>query len=460
MPKPKKTKTTVGGTSPSSWQKRPPGREVNGMWMPTELADLLEQKAAQAAGKPLESGPGTPLADVIGKFIELSMDAEMREHLGYPPHEKLKAEPGAPTRRRNTRNGHSSKKLKTSYGTTEIQQPRDRDGSFEPRIVERHKGVSSEIEPRIISMYASGMTTEEIAAHMRELYGNSLSSSTVSRVIETVEPQLRQWRNRPLESLAAVLYVDAVHMKVRHSVGVRSTAVYIASAYLESGLLEVIGVWIAPSDDGGSHGESGSFWFEALNDLRNRGLETVLFACSDDLNGLQEAIETVWPTVELYPCIVHAVRSSLRYVPYKQRKEVAAALKAIYAAQSYELAEAALEALDATYGRRHQTVVKQWRDLLPRLRSLWALSTTLRRIVYTSNPLENINRQVRKVTKNRGVLPSADSALRLCSLVLRTINDRTTDRQPRGEWPAILNELHARFGDRLPKDWGHRLRTV
>lgn len=456
MPKPKNTQ--LSGTPKT--EKRPPGREVKGMWMPTELADLLEQRAAEAAGRPLQSGQGSPLADVVGKFIELSMDAEMREHLGYPPHEKLKAEPDGPSKRANTRNGHSSKKLKTSYGTTEIQQPRDRDGSFEPTIVQRYKGLSPEIEPRIIALYACGMTTEEVAAHMRELYHTSMSKSAVSRIIEAIEPELRQWRNRPLESLAAVLYVDAVHMKVRHSHGVRSTAIYIASAYLESGHLEVVGAWIAPSDDGVSHGEATSFWFEALNDLRNRGLQTVLFACSDGLNGLQEALRTVWPMAEVYPCIVHAVRASLRYVTHKQRKEVAAALRAIYTAPSYQLAEAALEELDQRYAQRYPTVVRQWRELLPHLQSLWALSQSLRTIVYTTNPLENINRQLRKVTKNRGVMPSTESALRLSSLVLRTINDRTHRRQVRPDWPTILNELHARFSNYLPAEWGHRLRTI
>lgn len=459
MLKPKKTKPSGETEGRRRPQERPPGRQVNGRWFPTELANMLEQKAEEAAGRPLESGPGTPLADVIGTFIELSMDAEMREHLGYPPNEKVKPEAGGDSRRSNTRNGHSRKKLKTSYGTTEIQQPRDRTGSFVPKIVERYKGVSPEIEPRIISLYASGMTTEEIAAHVRELYGNAMSKSAVSRIIEAIEPELRSWRNRPLESLAAVLYLDAVHMKVRHSLGVRSTAVYIASAYFESGQLEVIGVWTAASD-AGAHGASGSFWFEALNDLRNRGLTTVLFACSDGLSGLQEAIETVWPMAQIDPCIVHAVRSSLRYVPYKQRKEVAGALRAIYTAPSYELAETALDTLDVTYRRHHPTVVRQWRELLPRLRSLWALSPSLRKIVYTTNPLENINRQLRKVTKNRGVMPSSESALRLCSLVLRTINDRTQRRTVRPDWPAIVNELHARFGDQLPTDWGHRLRNI
>ncbi len=205
---------------------------------------------------------------------------------------------------------------------------------------------------------------------------------------------------------------------------------------------------------------TGAFWFEALNDLRNRGLQTVLFACSDGLNGLQEALRTVWPMAEVYPCIVHAVRASLRYVTHKQRKEVAAALRAIYTAPSYQLAEAALEELDQRYAQRYPTVVRQWRELLPHLQSLWALSQSLRTIVYTTNPLENINRQLRKVTKNRGVMPSTESALRLSSLVLRTINDRTHRRQVRPDWPAILNELHARFSNYLPAEWGHRLRTI
>lgn len=436
------------------------GREINGRWFPSEVADIIEAKAREAAGRPLESGPGTPLSDMIGAFIELALDAEMQEHLGYEPHQKLQAEPGEATRRSNTRNGHSRKQIKTSYGTTSIEQPRDRNGSFEPQILKKHKSTSAEIEPRVISMYSKGMSTEEIAEHIRELYGASLSSSSVSRIVETVEPMLRQWRNRPLESVAAVLYVDALHMKVRHSTGVRATAVYIASAYLESGQLIILGVWIAPSDGQQSAAESSAYWFEVLTELKNRGLEQVLFACSDGLAGLQDALETVWPQATVLPCLVHAVRASLRHVGYKQRKAIAAELKTIYTAPSYQMAEAALDQFDAHYGQRYASIVRQWRMLLPRLRPLWALSPALRRIVYTTNPLENINRQVRKVTRNRGVFPSTDSALRLCCLVLRTLNERAQRKQARADWPLILNELHARFAEQLPEQWGHRLRNI
>jgi len=439
---------------------RADGREINGLWMPNDLADLLEETAKEAAGKPMQSGPGSPLARLIGTFVERSLDAEMAEHLGYDRYQRQPPVEEEPVERskRNTRNGHSRKGLKTSFGETRIEVPRDRQGSFEPQLVPKHQRVSQEIAERIIGLYASGMTTTDLARHISDMYGLEASSSLISRVVESVDPELRSWRNRPVESVALVLYVDALHVKVRQSTGVVSTAVYIASGYLESGQLEVLGIWTAPEDTDG-HAERSTFWHEALHQLRNRGLQTVLLACSDDLPGLQSALTVVWPKALVTPCVVHLMRSSLRYVPHTRRKEVARGLKRIYQAASYEMAEAALEEFEATDGSAYPSVVRRWRSKLGDLAILWQLSPTLRKMAYTTNPLENINRQIRKAIKTRSVFPSNDSALRLITLVVRQINARATAKRARPDWPAMLEEAHALFQDQLPEEWGHRLRS-
>jgi putative transposase len=436
------------------------GREINGLWLPGDLVDILEQTAKEAAGKPLESGPDSPLARLIGAFVERSLDAEMTEHLVYDRYERqpqFQEEESEP-KNRNTRNGHSRKGLKTSFGETRIEVPRDRQGSFEPRLIPKHQRVSQEIAERIIALYGSGMTTTDLARHISEMYGIAASSSLISRVVESVDPELRAWRNRPLESIALVLYVDALHVKVRQSTGVVSTAIYIASGYMESGHLEVLGIWTAPEDSGG-HGERSTFWHEALHQLRNRGLQTVLLACSDDLAGLQSALSVVWPRAVVLPCVVHLMRSSLRYVPHTRRKEIARDLKTIYQAQSYEMAEAALEEFEADHGQAYPSVVRRWQSKLGELAPLWQLSPMLRKVAYTTNPLENINRQIRKAIKTRSLFPSNDSALRLITMVLRQINARAVRKGTRPDWPAMIQEAHALFGDQLPEEWGHRLRA-
>ncbi|MBO6577412.1 MAG: IS256 family transposase [Rhodothermales bacterium] len=416
----------------------------------------LRKLAREGAGKPLSESlsEGSPLKDLIGRFVEIALEEEMRDHLGYERHDRLEGKDTPTERRENTRNGRTKKKLKTSHGETEIDVPRDRQGTFDPAIVPKYGTVTKDVEDRVVGMYAAGMTTRDIQAQVQELYGIEASEMFVSRIVEKLDPELSAWRNRPLESLYPVVYVDALHQKVRHASGVTATAVYVVSAYGESGTMEILGVYIAP--EGYSTAESASFWHQVFATLEKRGLADILILCADQLTGLERAVSSVYPQARFQPCVVHVMRSTLRRVPWSERKKVAREVKKIYQAPSFDQAEVALQALHDRYASRYPGLVRGWEQVLPRLSDLWHYSVPLRKLVYTINPIENVNRQVRKVTKNRGVMPNPDSALRLMTLVLQRI-DRKAQKQARHDWPRIVDELAIHFPDRVPDNWGFRI---
>lgn len=425
-------------------KKRTPAHDEHRL--PEELDDYLKKLAKEAAGKELDMSASSPLKQLIGRFVEVALEEEMREHLGYDRYER---EPS--TKRKNTRNGHSGKRLKTTHGEAEIKVPRDREGSYEPQLVPKYKTITREVESRIIAMYASGMTTREIQRHVEELYAYSASEMFVTRIVERLDPELRAWRSRPLEQIYGVVYVDALHLKVRHAHGVRSTAVYLVSGYGEDGIMQLLGLYMAPS--GPQTGEAASFWHQVLVELEGRGAKKILVLCADSLTGLEEAVSSVYPETVFQPCVVHLMRSSLRHVRWPDRKEVARWLKRIYQAPTYEAAEDALSDADERYGIRYPATIRQWTKALPLLASLWQFSPLLRKLVYTINPIENINRQFRKVTKNRGVLPNTESALRLMTLVAQRIDKR---HRTRPDWARIVGELTLVFADQLPDGWGFR----
>jgi putative transposase len=434
------------------------GGTRQGPALPQDVQEVFDRAVKEAAGKPLSMAPGSPLGELIGTFVEHGLKEEMNEHLGYQPHERLAAEtPETRARRKNTRNGYAEKQLKTSMGSTAIEVPRDRDASFTPRLLPKHQPMSAEIEERVIYMYSHGMSTRDIAEQISGLYHFAASKDFVSRLVERLDPELTAWRNRALEEIYAIIYIDAVHLKIRHPNGVKSTAAYIVSGYGESGTHEVLGVWIAPSEHSAGHGESASFWQNVLMELHNRGITTVLIACTDALTGLAEALAAVYPAAQHMPCVVHQVRSSLSLSTWSQRKALARDLKKIYSAATYQLAELALEDLRQCYGSSMPRVVAQWEQLLPRLADLWRYAPGLRTMVYTTNPQENINRQVRKMTKARGAMPSIDSTLRLLTLVLRDVDQKARDKnRVRRDWKRIIQELYIHFPGVLPSDWGHR----
>lgn len=414
---------------------------------PEPVEELLRQIAKQAAGKPLHEAlkEGMPLAQLIGRIAEMGLDEELTEHLGFEPHHKQKQ-----GRRPNSRNGYSQKTLTTEYGQVDIDVPRDRRGEFEPQLVGKYARASSELEARALSMYVGGMSTRDIQEHVRKLYHLDVSESFVSRLVERIEPELLAWRNRPLESLWAIVFVDAIHLKVRQPSGVESTALYTVAGYSESGQREVLGLYMAPPEQ--SVGESASFWHQVFIELQGRGVQDILILCADGLSGLPQAAELVWPRVRFQPCVVHMVRNSLRRMAWNHRKGLAVALRRIYQAPTYALACAALEELEAEFGKTAPAVVAQWRRELPRLENLWSYGPALRKLVYTTNPIEALHRKVRQAVKTRGSFPNANSALRLVTMVLKEMDEGK--RPVRNDWRKILYELPIHFGERLPPDWG------
>lgn len=422
---------------------------------------LLAPIAKEMAGKPLSEGltAGSPLKQLIGRIVEMALAEEMENHLGYPANERMRPEhDAAESRRDNTRNGYSPKTLKTSVGEVDIKVPRDRESTFEPQVVRRHQSISQEIEQRIISMYISGMTTRDIERHVEEMYGLDTSAMLVSRLSQKLDEELTQWRNRPLEPVYPVVFVDAMHMPVRHAQGVDSTAVYQVCTYNEHGKMEVIGIYMAKHESGRK--ESARYWHQIFVELEKRGLKDILILCADGLTGLEEAARAVYPQIHFQPCVLHMLRASTRIVGHKERSAVCKSIKDIYAAPSYEAAEVALAKLAEQWEARYPGIVSQWTQNLPRLANMWTYSAALRTMVYTTNAIENVNRQVRKVTKNRASMPNRESTIRLISLVLRDLNSREMNKKtPRNDWRKIVTELPIHFGDRLPPDWGHRVQA-
>lgn len=307
-------------------------------------------------------------------------------------------------------------------------------------------------------MYTLGLTTRDIERHVEEIYGVNSSSMLVSRLSKKLDDELTSWRNRALEPLYPVVFVDAMHMPIRHERKVSSTAVYNVSTYNENGRLEVIGLYMAETEMGRQ--ESSKYWHQVFVELQKRGLKDVLILCADGLNGLEDAAKAVFPEARFQPCVVHLIRASTRLVSHKDRSEVCKSLKEIYTAPTYEMAELGLEKLEEQWNEKYPGIIKQWNNNLPRLAHLWTYGEHLRKVVYTTNAIENVHRRVRKVTKNRASLPSTDSALRLLSLVLRDINNREESKaRSRNNWRDIINELHIHFEDRLPKEWGHRMQA-
>jgi|SRR5690554_1249317 len=424
-----------------------------------EFNNVLREIAKKNLGKSLDElmKPGSDLTDLLGQFVKITMEEEMAAHLGYESHERRYDESGHPIKgqRENTRNGHSAKTLKTSQGDIKIAIPRDRNADFEPQIVPKHGTLTADMEGKIVSLYAHGMTTRDIQHHISEMYHTDISSMFVSRVVERLEPELIAWRDRPLEAVYPVVFIDAIHQKIRHSHGIVSTAIYLVCAYNEYGKLEVLGVWAAPSDLNPK--ESASFWHQVMLQLQRRGVETILTLSADGLKGLENAVCAVFDVNYFLPCVVHLVRNSLIQVSWKERSKVATELREVYQASTYEMAEQNLALFEEKFSQKYPNIVRQWKENLPRISGLWKFGKELRKLVYTTNAIENVNRQIRKVTKTRGVFPNTDSALQLITLCLIE-RERKQDAQTkiRGDWRKICIELHFHFSESLPEQWGLR----
>jgi transposase-like protein len=373
--------------------------------------------------------------EMVGAFLEAGLEGELEEELGYGKYDPRDKETS------NRRNGHSSKSLKTGNGLLEIQVPRDRDGDFEPQLVKKHHGsLSAEIEAKIISLYAKGMTQSDIEAHIRELYGLECSESTISRVTDKVLPLCREWQSRPLEAVYAVMFLDAIHFHVRSDGSVIKKAVYIAIGVGLTGKKDVLGMWVGEN-------ESAKFWATVLNSLKNRGVQDILIACVDGLAGFANAIESVYPKTEIQQCIIHQLRNSTRYVSYKDIKGLMGDMKRVYGAVDEPAAQSALDAFADVWDTKYPKIAESWRVNWANLSTYFKYPPEVRTLIYTTNAIEGFNRQLRKVTKSKGVFPTDDSLLKMLYLAMTDITKKW--KGVRKDWYQIRAQLEIFFPDRL-----------
>ncbi len=368
-------------------------------------------------------------------LVEKALEAEMAAHLGHEKHEPVSNSAG------NTRNGRSKKTLTGEFGELPIDIPRDRQGSFEPRLITKHQTRWAGFDDKILSLYARGMTVREIQAHLEEMYGAEVSPSLISSVTDAVSDEVKTWQARPLDAIYPIVYLDCIHVKVREGT-VRVKAVYLAIGVNMTGEKEVLGLWIAQT-------EGAKFWLQVVTELRNRGVQDIFIACVDGLKGFPEAIETVFPRTAVQLCIVHMVRNSLNYVGWKNRKEVAADLKRIYQSATAEEAELRLGEFEAKWDADYLPIGQSWRRNWARLTPFFDYPAEIRKVIYTTNAIESVNMSLRKITKNRGAFPTDEALLKLFYLGLRNISRKWT--MPIRDWRAALNRFTIQFEERLPQ---------
>jgi transposase-like protein len=416
-----------------------PGRpESAGEEVLDRLAALLPADALEDALAGLEpeeiTGPGGLLTQLAGRVIETALGAELSEHLGYPPGQ---APPGGAG---NQRNGSTPKTLKTELGEVSVRTPRDRRGTFDPKLVAKRQTRLAGLDERVLDLYAGGMSVRDIASHLQRLYGVEIGRDTISRVTDAVLEDIAAWRSRPLERVYPIVYFDALHVKVTEDRSVRTRACYLAVGVTVDGDREALGVWWQDT-------EGAKFWLAVLNDLRQRGVADVLIACIDGLAGFPEAIEAVFPEAWVQTCIVHQIRSSMRYVSYGDRRKVAAALKPIYRAPNADAALVELERFEEAWGERYPMIADAWRARWEHITPFLALTEDLRRIVYTTNTIEAMHRHIRKAIKTRGHFPDEQAATKLIYLAIERAE--TKWRSARA-WTAARRALKIHFGDRFP----------
>lgn len=375
-------------------------------------------------------------ARLFGDTLTQMMQGELSAELGYEKYEAQGRNSG------NSRNGSYKKTVKTSAGDVEVEIPRDRQGDYEPQIVKKYQTSSNELEDKIIAMYAKGMTTRDIEDHLRDLYGVEASAATISAITNKVMPLVEEWQNRPLAAIYPVIYLDAIHYKLRKDHKVENRAIYIVLAVGLDGHKDVLGHWVGDGEEGAS------FWLNVVTDLKNRGVEDVFIACIDGLKGFKEAIQSVFPQTLIQRCVIHQIRNTLKYVTWKDRKAFARDLTAIYQATTREIAETALLNLADTWGDTYAIAVRSWENNWEDLATMFDYTPEIRRLIYTTNLIEGYNRQLRKVTKNRAAFPSAEAARKLLWLAHRDIEKKWT--MPIPNWALILNQLAIRFEDRFP----------
>ena len=374
--------------------------------------------------------------ETIAEFMENGLEAELDDELGYSKYDYKNKDTD------NSRNGNSSKTLRTSFGDVDVSVPRDRKGEFEPQVLKKNQtSVSQDIEEKILSMYAKGMTTGDIEAHIRDIYGIEISDTTISRITDKILPLAKEWQQRPLEAVYAVVFLDAIHYHVRSEGQIVKKAVYIAIGVDLDGKKDVLGMWVGEN-------ESAKFWATVLNGLRNRGVEDIFIACTDNLTGFSAAIEAVFPKTEIQNCIIHQIRNSTKYVSYKDLKALMADLKAVYAAVDEASALESLNVFAQRWGKKYPKISVSWQENWPNLSTYFKYPQEVRRLIYTTNAIEGFNRQLRKVTKSKSVFPTDDSLLKMLYLAMIDITKKWTGR--RQDWSMIHAQLAVFFAERMP----------
>lgn len=375
-------------------------------------------------------------AKLFSHTLEQMLEAELSEHLGYERYEASGRNSG------NNRNGHYDKKVRASGGDVKIQIPRDRDGNFEPKIVPKYGNTSNELEDKILGLYAKGMSTRDIQDTLAELYGVDVSPSMISKITDKVWELVEDWQNRPLEAIYPIIFLDAIHVKLRKDGKVVNVAVYVVLGVNLKGYKDVLGHWVSDGSEGAN------FWLSVLSDLQNRGVQDIFIASVDGLSGFSEAIHAVFPKTEVQRCIVHQIRNSLRYLSWRDRKAFVRDLKTVYQAPNREAAEASLQRLGELWNDKYAIAVRSWERNWEELSTFFDFPAEIRRLIYTTNTIEGYNRQLRKVTKNKSSFPTTQAVRKLLFLANTNIIKKWT--RPISSWALILNQLAIRFEDRFP----------
>lgn len=399
-----------------------------------EVNELLDRLLAGRGPEEIVGRDGL-LDELTKRLMERALEGELTDHLGYEKHASG-GRNGA-----NSRNGRTSKRVKTATGEVELEVPRDREGSFEPALVPKGQRRLPGFDEKVIALYARGMTGSEIQGHLKELYRVEVSPSLISTVTDAVLDDVRAWQARPLEAVYPIVYLDAIHLKMRASGHVQSQAVYLALALTLEGEKELLGLWVGEA-------EGAKFWLSVLTELKNRGVRDILIAAIDGLTGFPDAVASVFPNTQVQLCIVHMVRGSLRYVAWKERKAVGRDLRTIYQAPTLEAAEQALEAFAERWDERFPMISRKWRTNWTNLTPFFDYPPEIRKVMYTTNAIEAINAQLRKVTKKRGAFPTPDSVRKVLYLAIMKASERWT--RPVLDWPAALNHLALVFPGRVP----------
>ena len=374
------------------------------------------------------------LKDLLSGTIQTMLEAEIEHELGYAKH-SMKDKTNS-----NARNGHSKKTVRSEYGNIDLDIPRDRNAEFEPQIIPKYQREITGIEGQILSLYAKGMSNRDIEDHLNNLYGIDVSPSMISKITDKIIPEIREWQSRQLEDVYPIVFMDAIHYSVRKDGVVVKKAVYLAIGIDKEGRKEVLGFWIGEN-------ESSKYWLNVLNELKNRGVQDILIMSVDNLKGFSEAISSVFPKTEIQKCVVHQIRNSIRYISYKDVREFTSDLKEMYNAPTLEQAEFKLDELEEKWGKKYMAVINSWRSNWNELTTYFKYDTKIRKLIYTTNPIESLNRQLRKYTKTKSLYPTDEALMKSVYLSLKEATKKWTGRIP--GWGEIYSQLSIYFEGRI-----------